>query len=81
MDPAVKFLTLIVLAIVTGRRNYDDARIHQAARRATERIILVGIDRERSQTHVDNADLVFLDGSSRLRDSLDQRAPESSPGP
>ena len=60
MDLSVELRAVGAFAVVAGSRDHHDSRINQRTRGATDGIILIGTDRRGAQTHVDNANVVFL---------------------
>src|SRR2546429_9403063 len=70
MDEAVDFVAVLVLAVVPGGSEDQDAGVAQAAASAAERVVLVSLDRRHSEAHVDDPNMI----SPRvLRDPLKPR--------
>src|SRR6185369_8831384 len=59
MNSAVDFLARRISSLISGSRKYQNSRIHEAANRTTQGVILVRIDGPRPNTHVDDADVVL----------------------
>src|SRR5262252_8119205 len=60
MDLPIDLIAVGIFAVVPGGGHHDDAGIDQGSGRATDWIVLVGIDGRRAQAYVHHANVVLV---------------------
>src|SRR5712664_2933075 len=60
VNRSIDLVAVCILAIVAGGSDHYDSRVNQRTSGATDRIVLIRTDGRRSETHVDDADVVLV---------------------